>query len=237
MRRTMNIPEETATGTKADFVPAQTHPDFAKNFQRILPELRYGEPGYNPYVYRPGDHQSRLPQLREKMEKVRGFQQRLEGIAANENPFEGLALYAREGIAAQLEFREQFREWQKLHTELKARPRSAPREQQRARLRGHRCHPGHREVGPALHAHPARTASTPGRATPSTPTASSTHVVFKTAHPRVRPQHRPAPQLLRQRRSRLHPARRDLRLRDGLRRAVGRGHHAPHLGPLRRARA
>ncbi|MCK6572089.1 zinc-dependent metalloprotease [Myxococcota bacterium] len=119
MRRTMNIPEESATGTKADFVPAQTHPDFAKNFQRILPELRYGEPGYNPYVYRPGDHQSRLPQLREKMEKVRVFQQRLEGIAANENPFEGLALYGREGIAAQLDFREQFREWQKLHTELK----------------------------------------------------------------------------------------------------------------------
>jgi hypothetical protein len=78
---------------------AQTHPDFAKNFQRILPELRYGEPGYNTYVYRPGDHQSRLPQLREKMEKVRGFQQKLEGIAANENPFEGLALYGREGIA------------------------------------------------------------------------------------------------------------------------------------------
>lgn len=119
MRRTMDIPEETATGTKSDFVPAPARPEFEKNFQRIMPELRYAEPGYNPYVYRTGDHQSRLPQLREKMELDRKFQERLDRIANNQNPFEGTALYTREGIKSQIDFVDEFREWQKVHSELK----------------------------------------------------------------------------------------------------------------------
>jgi hypothetical protein len=119
MRRTMDIPEATATGTKADFVPKATQPEFEKNFQRILPELRYAEPGYNAYVYRTGDHQSRLPDLQAKMAKDRAFQEKLDRIANNQNPFEGKALYSRDGIESQLGFMDEFRDWQKVHTELK----------------------------------------------------------------------------------------------------------------------
>ena len=121
MRRTMNLPQGAeATGTKDDFVPKATQPEFAENFQRILPELRYAEPSWNPYIlFRVGDRQTRMADFLEKSAIDQKFQERLELIGYNGNPFDGLALYTREGIDAQQKFMAEFREWKKIHEELK----------------------------------------------------------------------------------------------------------------------
>jgi hypothetical protein len=90
--------------------PARGWDAFLKDYHRLLPELRYVEPGYNPYVWRtqgamdPAEYEA----LRES---EAAFRQEAEDIVLNQNPFDGMALHTREGIEAQLDFHQRFRTW------------------------------------------------------------------------------------------------------------------------------
>lgn len=119
MRNNMDLPTgEAATWEKGDFIPTPQQPDFAKNYQRVLPELRYAEPGYNPFVYQTSSNQTHLKDLLDKRARHAELQAKLDKVVMGENPFAGVSLTTKEGIDAQLAFREEMREWRKLHDEL-----------------------------------------------------------------------------------------------------------------------
>lgn len=114
MRKVMDLDQDYDEGADARALflptPARGWDAFLKDYHRLLPELRYVEPGYNPYVYRTtggldlSDYKTRLKAERE-------FRAELERVIFNENPFEGLALHTRDGIEAQLDFHRRFRNW------------------------------------------------------------------------------------------------------------------------------
>ena len=117
IRRTLEIDEYT--GTQNDFLPKPQQNDeaFLKEYQRLLSELRYVEPTWNAYVYRPAES-SALAGFKERLASEREFMSKMNDVAMNQNPFGPVALYTREGILAQLEFRQQFQEWRKNHERL-----------------------------------------------------------------------------------------------------------------------
>jgi hypothetical protein len=118
MRRTMNIstPAEDPTD---DFVPTPVRDDFLDNWHRVLPELRYGEPGYNMYVW--GKSGRFTPQeFRRRMSMERDFERAIEDLESNRNPFSTPDLASPQGIAEQAAWREQMHEWLKNHQTLQA---------------------------------------------------------------------------------------------------------------------
>lgn len=118
MRRVMNVPDEDVTAQKEDFVPTPTHPDFAKNFHRLLPELRYAEPAWNSFVWMTGGKSRIMQELIENKAAVADFEKKLGAIQANLNPFGPHALGSREGIEAQVNFMDEFRDWRGLRDRI-----------------------------------------------------------------------------------------------------------------------
>jgi len=90
--------------------PARGWDAFLGDYHRLLPELRYVDPGSNGYVWRtkglmdPAEFEAlRASEL--------SFRQEAESIVLNQNPFDGVSLHTREGIEAQLDFHQRFRSW------------------------------------------------------------------------------------------------------------------------------
>lgn len=117
MRRVMGITAET--GAADDFLPSpvRSKDAFLADYHRMLGEYRYVEPLWNAYVYQP-TAQSPLAGFRQRLATEREFQKSMDSILRNQNPFGPVALYTREGIQKQLEFREQFNAWRKNHERL-----------------------------------------------------------------------------------------------------------------------
>jgi len=118
MRRVMSVPEDQTTGEKTDFVPTPTRADFTENYMRMLPELRYAEPRYNPFTYQTSGGASVLADLPARREAHGKFMDRLMAVQGNENPFGPHALGSREGIDAQNDFLDGFRAWKEEHERL-----------------------------------------------------------------------------------------------------------------------
>ena len=119
MRNNQNLPTgDAATWEKSDFLPTPQQPDFDKNYQRVLPELRFAEPGWNPFVYGYQSNQTRLADFLTKKARHAQLQTKLDKIVLGENPFANVALSTKDGIEAQLKFGDEMREWRKLHQEL-----------------------------------------------------------------------------------------------------------------------
>ncbi len=113
MRRVMDLPPSTDTSTAVDdFVPQPVRPEaeYLADYTRLLTELRYANPAYNPYVYRTTGTVplADLPALRRSERSFRGT---LGDVLANRDPFKGAALGTRDGIQAQNDFRAKFRQW------------------------------------------------------------------------------------------------------------------------------
>ena len=122
MRRVMDMEPATPESIEVDkFLPApQRDPAaFTAEYLRTLPEFRYAEPLYNPYVYQPTGRQP-LADLPARMSKERQFQGAMTEILLNQDPFGGAALATRAGIEEQLGFLESFRDWRKNHDQLAA---------------------------------------------------------------------------------------------------------------------
>jgi len=120
MRFVMEKPEETHhTGTAADFLPEPTGANFAEDYHRILPETRYGYPGWNAYTYHTLG-KAPVAEIAQMMVKEVEFQEEMEAIMMGDNPFDGTPLHTRAGIESQTEFMHRFREWKKNHQDLKA---------------------------------------------------------------------------------------------------------------------
>ena len=115
MRRVM---ESTgADGSADDFVPQPARAEFRNDYHKVLPELRYGYPAWNRFVYR-GDT-SAFQQLQDMEETEGEFKQTMQTIMDGENPFGHTALHTREAIESQLSFTQNMRDWKKNHAELK----------------------------------------------------------------------------------------------------------------------
>ncbi len=119
MRFVMDLDEDHQTGTAADFVPEPQAETFAADYHRILPEVRYGYPGWNAYVYQTSG-MAPVEHLGEMMIKEVQFQDEMQEIMLGEDPFGGTALHTREGIELQNDFIRRFREYRKNHQQLKA---------------------------------------------------------------------------------------------------------------------
>ena len=113
MRRTMDLPGPF-DGTHGDFAQAPQRDDFWDNYHRLLNEVRYINPGWNDYVWRPrgSPHFERYV---DRLEVEREFSDSMHEVMMGENPFGPVALDTREGIATQLDFLEDFRGWKKNH--------------------------------------------------------------------------------------------------------------------------
>jgi hypothetical protein len=114
MRKVMDLDQDYDEGADPRDLflptPARGWDAFMKDYHRLLPELRFVEPGYNNYVWRtksPVDPK----EWTARKESEAAFRQEAEDLSLNENPFDGLALNTREGIEAQLDFHQRFRQW------------------------------------------------------------------------------------------------------------------------------
>lgn len=114
MRFVMNLPEDRQTGAVSDFVPKATSETFQEDLHRILPEIRYGYPAWNAYVFHTAGL-APVAHLGESMVKEVEFQQAMRDIMLGKSPFGPVAMYTREGIEAMNGFREKFREWRRHH--------------------------------------------------------------------------------------------------------------------------
>jgi len=115
MRNVMNI-SPSASPTD-DFVPTPVHPDFANNYHRVLSELRYAEPGYNSYTWRPSGRFS-VEEFKDRMRMERDFQIAMEDLLANNNPFGPASAASVQGIEERAAWREQMNAWLKNHQQL-----------------------------------------------------------------------------------------------------------------------
>ena len=68
-------------------------------------------------MYRPSAS-SAIAGFKDRLASEREFMAKMNDVAMNQNPFGPVALYTREGIHAQLQFREQFQQWRKNHERL-----------------------------------------------------------------------------------------------------------------------
>ncbi len=114
MRFVMDLPADRNTGTPADFVPTPQADTFDADFHRILPEIRYGYPGWNAYTFQtlgqaPMDHWGQM--VADEAE----FQRLMFDISTGFDPFEGVPLHTREGIEAQNAFNVQMRHYRRNH--------------------------------------------------------------------------------------------------------------------------
>jgi hypothetical protein len=118
MRRVLELPEPVPGEDPTDaFLPEPQHPDFLENYHRTLPELRYSDPWWNQYTWRPSlESQMRLAELRRDEREMREV---LEDILMNENPFGPVANYTSQGIERHAEFIDAFRSWRRTHDELR----------------------------------------------------------------------------------------------------------------------
>lgn len=120
MRRTMELPPTGPPGQDptAAFLPKPVRADFLQNYLRVLPELRYVRPEWNDYVA----SRTRSPRagFEERLKVEREFNQAMESILMNENPFGPVDLSARGGIEAMNAFADKFRTWRQNHEALEA---------------------------------------------------------------------------------------------------------------------
>ena len=125
MRFVMDKPEDKYTGTAADFLPeVQGGAQAATDYHRILPETRYGYPGWNPYTFHTTG-QAPVAEMARMMVKEVEFQEEMESILMGDNPFDGEPLHTRAGIEKQAEFTQKFRAWKKNHQQLTAMQKMA----------------------------------------------------------------------------------------------------------------
>ncbi len=115
MRFVMNLPSGDERATDAtDFVPAPVANTFRGDLHRILPEIRYGYPGWNAYVFHTtGKHP--IDRLDEMVIKEAEFKQAMMDIMAGKDPFGGLAPGSRDGIEAMNAYRLKMRDWRENH--------------------------------------------------------------------------------------------------------------------------
>ncbi|MBI2377010.1 MAG: zinc-dependent metalloprotease [Deltaproteobacteria bacterium] len=116
MRRVMELPEVTEESiAREDMIPTPARPkeEFLANYHRLLPEIRYAEPYYNPYVYRPSP-----VDLPARMRADKEFTRTLARISSGENPFGTRPLDSQAGVLAQDEFAKSLRSWKRNHHEL-----------------------------------------------------------------------------------------------------------------------
>lgn len=106
--------------TLDDFLPArqQAKDDFLKNYRSLLGELRFADPLYNTYVWRPTG--APLNEYRDHKALDQEFHATMGKILSNQDPFDGISLYGPEGIRKQTEFTEKFRTWRKNHQRLES---------------------------------------------------------------------------------------------------------------------
>ena len=120
MRFVMDKDEGTQyTGTASDFLPEPSGELYAEDYHRILPETRYGYPGWNAYTYHTTG-KAPVTEIAEMMVKEAEFQEEMEAIMMGNNPFDGAPLHTRDGINLQQDFLQSFREWRANHHDLKA---------------------------------------------------------------------------------------------------------------------
>ncbi len=120
MRFVMDKPDDKYTGEASDFLPEVTGGDqAATDYHRILPETRYGYPGWNAYTFHTTG-QAPVHKMAQLMVNEVEFQESMEDILLGEDPFQGQPLHTRAGIEAQAEFAQKFRGWKKNHQELRA---------------------------------------------------------------------------------------------------------------------
>ena len=111
MRRVMETDDMAEYENPADeFIPVPHREEFAADYHRVLPELRYADPWWNEYVYHPTER-NMIDGFRDRQEVEREFHDVMGNVMMNQNPFGSTGMGGRAGVEAQIGFVENMRVW------------------------------------------------------------------------------------------------------------------------------
>ena len=115
MRRTLDIDEPEEGEPTTDLFlpdPVREKQAFLDDYLRIMPEIRYVNPGWNPYMWRQTGHEF-FANYAEQLAIEREHNEAMNDILHNDNPFGDVQLNTRAGIEAQNAFAAKMRMWRK----------------------------------------------------------------------------------------------------------------------------